>query len=202
MIIKNIIVVTDNHYFSHGIQTLLSERDSVNFSVMTSAQICRATDDITGIAEHTLCIVDVNDYFYNILVYFDVMSILMDAKINLGSRLQILLCNNTSICLPSSDYYSLVSLVITGRGVNRLRRSVRKLTESEPVTNMTVKTGNTLAINTLTQTECEVLTALSLEQSVNDVAGKYQISPKCVSRHKCSGLKKMKKKRLHGVHGE
>lgn len=196
MIINNIIVITENHYFSQGILSLFSERDSVKYAVLKANQVNRQFDAINEQSDNTLCIVDVNHYFFNILVYFDVMSTLMDAKMKSGSRLHLLLCNNTSLCLPSATCYSLVSLVITGRGADSLRQTVRMLLESSPVPSLTVKTGNARAIGVLTQMEYGVLTALSREQSVNEVADKYQISPKSVSRHKCSGLRKLQKKRL------
>ena len=196
MFIKKIIVVTDNYYFSKGMLTLISELESVNCAVMTTAQTNQLYDEINRGDESTFCIVDINNYFYNLLVYFDVISMLVDAKINLGNRLHILLCNNTAICLPSPACYSFVSLVITGRGINTSQRTVRALLESCPAASLTVKAGNAQAIRALTQMENGVLTALSREQTVNEVAEKYQISPKCVSLHKCSGLKKLQKKRL------
>ncbi|ENZ7914665.1 hypothetical protein ACG99R_004773 [Klebsiella aerogenes] len=199
MFIKKIIVVTDNHYFSKGMLTLISEQESVNCTVMTAAQTNQLYDEINRIDENTLCIVDINNYFYNLVVYFDIISVLVDAKINLGNRLHILLCNNTAICLPLPACYYFVSLVITGRGVNAMQRTVRTLLESCPATSLIVKGGNTRAISALTPVENGVLTALFREQTVNEVAAKYQISPKCVSRHKCSGLKKLQKKRLYGI---
>ncbi len=196
---QNIVVVTDNHYFAHGIMSLLSVEEKKNCFVWTPAQVNSTLPHMDICGAETLLIVDVDKYFNNALLYFDILATLVAIKIKANECLRILLSYNKSVCMPSLASYSFFSFVNAAQGIKRVEQTIAALSEADAEGGVSGKSLEKLA---LTRCEYLVLNALSQGQNVSQVALKYQISPKRVSHHKCSGLTKMGKKRLYGVYGE
>ncbi|WP_217478885.1 LuxR C-terminal-related transcriptional regulator [Enterobacter chuandaensis] len=195
----NIVVVTNNRYFSRGIMSLLTQDEQERCTVWTPAQVGVNINKREGAEEGSCWIVDADNYFNNTLLFLDLLTALVDIKTTLNRHLRVLLCYNRYICMPSLDCYACFSMVNAARGIKSVEQKVRSFSGHDRKDAEVTKSGRKTA---LTRQEYLVLNALSQGQNVSQVADRYHITPKRVSHHKCSGLAKMKKKRLYGVYGE
>lgn len=196
---KKIVVVTNNHYFSQGVLSLLNDAERRYCFVWTPAYSSVNINQTGGIDGEDLWNVDVENYFNNISLYFYVLTTLMHMKNKLCGRLTVLLCYNKFVCMPSAACYPYFSFVNVSYGVKRVEQEIQAM--CDPALKR-AEVASSHEKTALTRLEYLVLNALSQGQSVNQVACTYQITPKRVSHHKCSGLNKLKKKRLYGVYGE
>lgn len=195
----NIVVVTNNRYFSQGIMSLLTQDEQESCTVWTPAQVGVNINKHKDADAGRCWIVDVDNYFNNTLLFLDLLTALVDLKTTLNRRLRVLLCYNKYICMPSRDCYASFSVVNAARGIKSVEHKFRSLSGHDRKDGEVTKSGNKTA---LTRQEYLVLNALSQGLNVSQVAERYHITPKRVSHHKCYGLAKMKKKRLYGVYGE
>lgn len=200
MVNKNIAVLTDDYYFYCGVCAVLENNPMYLGGEFCIKQVQHGGENIS-IAEHAIIwVIDIDGFCHDITRYFEIMDTMVNIKIKYGDCCQVILCYNKFVCLPSSLCYKLFSVINTANSFSALNRDFYAAIEPSPWYQRSYRAPEKMEQQVLTRAEYQVLKALSRGENVKRVAYHYQRSPKTISHHKCSGLNKMKRKRLSSLY--